>query len=252
MTEINPNIEWNPRLEMYFAQTGEKAQSLSWLHKNAQQRYSNMKNYTDLPVIVLGVLNGATSIGSQSLFGDAQFASVGIGIIALITAILSTISSYFKWAARAEAHRIASLQYSKLYRFLYVQCSLPREERMSPSELLKYTKDEYDRMSEIAPLIPPEVIAAFKSRFNKPEYASISKPEEANGLEAIIPYRPTEYPTHIMPQTIKEIKALTDRPGFIPSGVIVHEGPTEKPTLKIPPKVEKPEKQEEKPEPKSE
>jgi hypothetical protein len=249
MTEINPNIEWNPRLELYFAQTGEKAQSLSWLHKTAQQRYSNMKNYTDLPVIILGVLNGATSIGSQSLFGDSQFASVGIGIIALVTAILSTISSYFKWAARAEAHRIASLQYSKLYRFLYVQCSLPRNERMSPSELLKYTKDEYDRMSEIAPLLPPEVVDAFKSKFNKPEYASISKPEEANGLEAIIPYKPSEYPSHIMPQTVQELKALTDRQIFKPSEVIVHEGVTAKPTLKSPGNFEK---KEEKPEQKTE
>ena len=237
MTEINPNIEWNPRLELYFAQTGEKAQSLSWLHKTAQQRYSSFKNIIELPVVVLGVLNGATSIGSQSLFGDSQFASVGIGIIALLTAILSTIGSYFKWAARAEAHRITAIQYSKLYRFLYVQCSLPRNERMTPSDLLKHTKDEYDRMSEIAPLLPPEVVDAFKSRFNKPEYASISKPEEANGLEAIIPYKPSEYPSHIMPQTVQELKALTDRQIFKPSEVIVHEGVTEnhteKPTLKI-------------------
>lgn len=189
MAEINPNISWNTRLEAYFAQTGEKAHALAWLHKKSQERYSNMKNYTDLPVIVLGVLNGATSIGSTSLFGDSPYASVGVGIIALITAILSTISSYFKWAARAEAHKIASIQYSKLYRFLNVQCSLPRDERMKPSDLLKYTKDEYDRMVEIAPLVPPEIIAVFKYTFNKPKYKDISWPEETNGLEAITIYK---------------------------------------------------------------
>lgn len=204
MGEISPNIEWNPRLEQYFAQTGEKAQVLAWLHKKAQERYSNFRNVIELPVVILGVLNGATSIGSKSLFGDSQYASVGIGIIALITAILSTISSYFKWAARAEAHRISSLQYSKLFRFLCVQCSLPRQERMSPSELLKYTKDEYDRMGEIAPLVPQEIIDAFKSKFNKPEYKSISKPEEANGLEAIIPYNAHQIPTVIIPQVTNQ------------------------------------------------
>jgi hypothetical protein len=204
MGEISPNIEWNPRLEQYFAQTGEKAQALAWLHKKSQERYSNFRNVIELPVVILGVLNGATSIGSKSLFGDSQFASVGIGIIALITAILSTISSYFKWAARAEAHRISALQYSKLYRFLSVQCSLPRPERMSPSELLKYTKDEYDRMSEIAPLIPPEIVEAFKYKFNKPEYEAISKPEEANGLESIVPYNGIELPTVKIPQITQQ------------------------------------------------
>jgi hypothetical protein len=189
MTEIGADIEWNERLEHYFSGTGEKAHALSWLHKRAQERYARLRNWTDLPVVILGVLNGATSIGSQSLFGESPYAPVGIGIIALITAILSTVSSYFKWAARSESHRIASLSYSKLYRSLAVQCSLPRSERMSPSDLLKFTKDAIDRMAEVAPLIPPEVIAEFRAKFDKPEYKALSRPEEANGLEAIDVYK---------------------------------------------------------------
>ena len=203
MAELTTTIEWNCRLEKYFADTGEKAHALSWLHKRAQARYSALKNYSDLPVIILGVLNGSISIGSGSLFGDSPFASVGVGIIALITAILSTIASYFKWAARAEAHRIAALSYAKLYRFLAVQCSLPRHERQTPTDLLKYTKDAYDRMEEIAPLLPPEVVAAFKQKFDRPEYSDLSRPEDCNGLEHI-----EIYSTHeIMSPTRVDVNA---------------------------------------------
>jgi hypothetical protein len=216
MSEIATNIEWNSRLEKYFADTGEKAHGLSWLHKKSQERYSTLKNYTDLPVIILGVLNGSVSIGSSSLFGDSPYASVGVGIIALITAILSTVSSYFKWSARSESHRIASLQYSKLYRFLSVQCSLPRHERMTPTDLLKYTKDAYDRMSEVAPLIPPEVIADFRKRFDKPEFKDLSKPEETNGLEHIEIYGTTVpmSPTRTVPDLLSyaKAKANEDKP----------------------------------------
>lgn len=185
MTEINPEIDWNDRLEQFFAGTGEKAHALSWIHKRCEIKYNNLRNYTDLPVIVLGVLNGATSIGSQSLFNDSKMASVGVGLIALTTAIMSTISSYFGWAKRAEAHRISSLQYAKFYRFLNVQMSLPRADRMSPAELLKYTKDHYDRMADTSPALDIKVIAEFQKKFDKPEYANLSKPEEANGLEQI-------------------------------------------------------------------
>ena len=66
--------------------------------------------------------------------------------------------------------------------------SLPREERMTPKELLKYTKDAYDRLQEISPILPPEIISAFKREFNKPEYKDITLPEEANGLERIVVY----------------------------------------------------------------
>ena len=66
--------------------------------------------------------------------------------------------------------------------------SLPRQERMTPKELLKWTKDQYDRLQEISPIIPRELIEKFKKDFDKPEYANISRPEEANGLEQIIIY----------------------------------------------------------------
>lgn len=189
MTEIQANIEWNDRLEKYFADTGEKAHALSWLHKRAQERYAGMKTWIELPAIILGVLNGSISIGSTTLFGDTPYASVGVGMVALLTAILGAIGTYFKWSARAENHRVAALQYAKLYRFLSVQCALPRDERMTPSDLLKTTKDAYDQLAEIAPLIPPVVIEMFKKKFDQPKYGEISKPEECNGLEHIEVYR---------------------------------------------------------------
>ena len=180
---LDDKINWNVRLEEYFACTGEKANCLSWCHKRAEERYSASSIWIDLPVIILGVLNGATSIGSKSLFGDSQYASIGIGAVALITSILNTIGSYFSWSRRAEAHKISSLQYAKLYRFLSIEMSLPRHERMSPADLLKYVKEQYDRLSEISPLIPPQIVTLFKTHFK--DATDISKPDEVNGLEPI-------------------------------------------------------------------
>jgi hypothetical protein len=180
---LDDKINWNVRLEEYFASTGEKANCLSWCHKRAEERYSASSIWIDLPVIILGVLNGATSIGSKSLFGDSQYASIGIGAVALLTSILNTIGSYFSWSRRAEAHKISSLQYAKLYRYLSIEMSLPRHERMSPSDLLKYVKEQYDRLSEISPLIPPQIVTLFKTHFK--DATDISKPDEVNGLEAI-------------------------------------------------------------------
>lgn len=180
---ISPSINWNTRLEQYFQETGEKAHCYTWLHKKSEEKYSTKMIYIDLPCIILGVLNGATSIGSQSLFGDSHYASVAIGMVALFTSILNTIGSYFAWGRRAEAHKIASVQYSKLYRFLSIELSLPRHERMTPSDLLKYTKEQYDRLAENSPLIPPTIIGEFRKRFSKLE--NIAFPEETNGLHAI-------------------------------------------------------------------
>jgi hypothetical protein len=185
---LTTTIHWNHRLEEYFCHTGEKAHCYSWLHKKAEELYSNRTVVIDLPVIILSTLNGAVSVGSDSLFGGSQFASIGVGIVALLTAILSTIGSYFAWARRAEGHRISALNYAKLYRFLSIEMSLPREERMSPNDLLKYVKTEYDRLSEISPLVPPSIIDLFRARFSDAKYADISRPEDTNGLHPIVVY----------------------------------------------------------------
>ena len=191
MGETVINASWTTKLEEYFVDTAEQAYCFAWLHKQSESIYSSRTVIIDLPVIILGTLNGAVSVGSESLFGGSPYSSVGIGVIALITAILSTIGSYFAWARRAEGHRISSLNYSKLHRFLKIELSLPREERMTPADLLKYTKTEYDRLLEISPLVPAAVINDFKKRFNKPEYQAVSKPSELNGLEKVEIYKPS-------------------------------------------------------------
>jgi hypothetical protein len=179
-------------LEEFFAETGEKAHCYSWLHKRSEEIYSGRTIWIDLPVIILGTLNGAISVGSDSLFNGSSYSSVGVGIVALTTAILSTIGSYFAWARRAEGHRISSINYAKLYRFLSIEMSLPRKERMSPPDLLKYVKTEYDRLAEISPLIPPSVIGVFRQKFSEGKYAEIAKPEDTNGLSPIVVYKASD------------------------------------------------------------
>jgi hypothetical protein len=184
-----PFINWNSNLEEYFATTGEKAHCYSWLHKRAEEIYSARTTWIDIPVIILSSINAAVSVGSTSLFGNADTSSVGVGAVALLTAIMGVINSYFSWARRAEGHRISSLNYAKLYRFLSIEMSLPRNERMNPSDLLKYVRNEYDRLSEVSPLIPPQVIELFKQRFSNEKYENIAKPEESNGLHEIVIYK---------------------------------------------------------------
>ena len=218
MSEEERNITWGHRLEEYFAHTGEKAHCLSWLHGKAEELYSSRVGWIDLPVIILGTLNGAVSVGSDSLFGTAQYASVGVGVVALLTAILTTIGSYFAWAKRAEGHRISAINYGKLYRFLSVELSLPRAQRMTPSDLLKYVKTEYDRLTEISPLVPPSIIMLFKQRFGGEKYEDISKPEITNGLHAIEVYKPSD-----STPGLKSQESGAFRPEVkVDAGIIVH------------------------------
>jgi hypothetical protein len=189
-SEIAASISWTKRLEEYFASTGEKASGLAWVHKRGEAIYSNRRTYIDLPVIIGSGVIAFLNAGSSNLFADPKISSVALGVGSLFLGVLNSIGTYFGWAKRAEGHRISAIHYAKLYRFITIELSLPRSERMSPHDLLKYVKDQYDRLAEISPMVPEVVIHEFQRKFRNEK--QISKPEEANGLHKIDIYSDLE------------------------------------------------------------
>lgn len=235
--EISASISWTHRLEEYFASTGEKAAGLAWVHKRSEAIYSNRRTYIDLPVIIGSGVIAFLNAGSSSLFPDQRIASTALGVGSLFMGILNSFGTYFGWSKRAEGHRISAIHYAKLYRFITVELSLPRQERMSPHDLLKYVKDQYDRLAEISPMVPEIIIHEFQKKFKNQK--DISKPEEANGLHKIDIYREMEdedvlkeMPVLGTPSPVAKIRSFVDvsTPKDLP-----------KMTVRVPETVKKPE-----------
>jgi len=180
--EEQAEISWNPALERVIAEEGEKSSGLAWLHGRAETHYAILNTYIALPVICLSTLNGFVSGASSSLFTDPTSASLGVGGVSLLTALLSTIGQFFSWAKRTEAHRMSSIQYLKLSKFIGVEMSLPQKERMRAKDILKVVRDQSERLMEISPAIPDSLKNEFKHKFHDTKCAV---PEIANGLHKI-------------------------------------------------------------------
>ena len=187
MEDTTDKIRWNSQIERIIAEEGERALCYSWLHSKSEKLYSSYNNYITLPTIVLSTIAGTASIGSQVLFDDARASSVGIGAISLAVGIFNTISTHFGWAKRAEAHRLSGVNYSKIHRFIVIELSLPRDERMLAHDMLKVVREQLDRLQETSPQIPDSVIRIFKKTFGSTT-PDLSKPEITNGLDPIEVY----------------------------------------------------------------
>jgi len=180
------DIHWNEQLEQILSREGERALCYSWLHNKAQARVSRFDTNIALPVIVLSTIAGTGSIASESLFNGSQTASVIIGSISLTVGIMNTVSNYFSFAKRSEAHRISSLTYAKIHKFIVIELSLPRKERMKAKDMLKVIREQLERLSEISPQIPDAIIGIFNEKFH--DQKDVSKPEITNGLDPISVY----------------------------------------------------------------
>jgi hypothetical protein len=184
--QTDGEIHWNQQLEEILSQEGERALCFAWLHTKSQAMVSSYDTNIALPVIVLSTIAGTGSIASQSLFGQSQAASIVIGLISLSVGVMNTISNYFGFAKRSEAHKISAITYGKIHKFIVIELSLPRKERMKAKVMLKVIREQLERLSEISPQIPESVIKTFNAKFH--DTKEISKPEITNGLDPIIVY----------------------------------------------------------------
>jgi len=177
-------ISWNDALERLIAEEAERCIGLAWLHNECERVFSTRTTWIALPVIVLSTLNGFLSGSSQMIFSNATTSSIGIGGVSLFTGVLSTIGSYFAWAKRTEAHRISAIQYQKLSRFLSIEMTLPKKERIHAKDILKMMRDQVERLMEISPAIPEFILEKYKGRFKNIE--GVAHPEIIDGLHKVI------------------------------------------------------------------
>jgi hypothetical protein len=177
-------VEWSGGLEEVLRKEGEEAEGLFFLHNRSSVISTRNNDMINIPSIVLQTVTGFLSATG------GMVPPLALGAVSVFTGILSTILSYYKFSAKAEAHRMCAQLYLKIYKKIEIELSLPPEQRIPPLKLLEEIRDKLARVSEVAPDIPESIIADFKTRFKEGE---TKKPIIANGLDRILVYvRPTD------------------------------------------------------------
>lgn len=183
--QMSETVEYNDSLETILSKEAEKCLALRWSHDASQRWAASRNTYIMIPSIILSSLASAGSFGGADLLPFSGAEKV-IGFMSLFVATINTIGSYYGFSKRAEAHRVAALLYGRLHRFLTIQLSIPRDQRISAGELLKMVKEEVDRLNEISPQLPLDIVGRFKQQFHGTETAV---PEILNGLDKVTVYK---------------------------------------------------------------
>tara|TARA_R110000868_G_scaffold38213_1_gene133979 strand:- start:601 stop:1197 length:597 start_codon:yes stop_codon:yes gene_type:complete len=171
--------EWSPGLEEVLRKEGEEAESHFWLHNRSSVVSTRNNDMINIPSIVLQTLTGFLSATGGLV------PALVLGSISVFTGVLSTLLSYYKFSAKAEAHRMSAQLYLKIYKKIEIELSLPPDQRVAPLKLLEEVRDKLARVSEVAPDIPQIIIADYKKQFKN---GDTKKPIIANGLDKILVY----------------------------------------------------------------
>ena len=176
---LTDSIEWTYEHEQILVEWADKAMCYRWLHSKSNSMYSRLNAWYTIPVIVISTLTGTANFAQNRVPIDYQnyFAMV-VGGFNLLGGIISTIQQFLKITQLNEAHRVSSISWDKFYRNIKVELAKHPNERIHVTQVLKMSKEEFDRLMETSPNIPDKIINLFTSYFVDSEsFSSIIKPE---------------------------------------------------------------------------
>jgi len=183
-TLVKTTIDWSVEHEKILVEWADKAMCYRWLHSKSNGMYSSLNTWYTIPVIIISTLTGTANFAQQRVPPAYQgYFGMLVGTFNIIAGIITTIQQFLKITQLNEAHRVASIAWGKFYRNLKIELAKHPRERIDVQQMIKNSKEEYDRLMETSPNIPEKIINIFKKSFNKSlSFGKIFKPEICDGL----------------------------------------------------------------------
>lgn len=161
------NAEWNDQHEKILVEWADKAICYRWLHSKSRIKYNNKNTWFTIPVIIMSTLTGTANFAIDRIPVEYKgWYTIGVGSVNILAGILTTIQQFLKISELNEAHRISSISWDKFYRNIKLELAKSREERMPAFQMLKMSKEEFDRLMETSPPISESIIKHFNDTFS--------------------------------------------------------------------------------------
>lgn len=198
VNSIINNIKWSPEHENILVDWADQAMCYKWMHSRARIKYNKINTWFTIPVIVMSTLTGTANFAAEKVpTAYREYFSIGVGSVNILAGILTTIQQFLKITELNEAHRACTISWDKFYRNIKVELSKNTTERINPYQMIKISKEEFDRLIETSPTIPKKIVDDFKNTFSggkvkDPEnmtsqqrvYAAIKKPAICDYLQS--------------------------------------------------------------------
>jgi len=191
VSEINNLIEWTPEHEQILIEWADKAMCYRWLHSKANAMFSSLNAWYTIPVIVISTLTGTANFAQERVpFAYQGYFSMIVGGFNILAGIITTIQQFLKITQLNEAHRVSSIAWDKFYRNIKIELAKHPSERIDVRQMIKMSKEEFDRLMETSPNVPEKIIHNFKNNFiNQNIFDKIVKPEICDILIPTIEHR---------------------------------------------------------------
>lgn len=168
------SLTYSDEFETLLKEEAEKSESMSILHTKSYQKYNKFSVIVNVPVIALSAIIGFLS--PLDLFSKQM---IFLGALSIFVSILKTLDSYFDYTKKSECHRMTSLNYIRISKWIQLQLSLERNCRVNAKDLYDIISNDLQAIRESAPDITKDIIREYNIQYKDENTA---KPAICNGL----------------------------------------------------------------------
>ena len=174
MAEIVPLVEkdylWKKEQEHILKKWADKSLCFKMMHERAYKKYWCLNAWFNIPVIIISTITGTSNFASESFGNGLGYITFIIGGFNLFAGILATIGTYTGVAQKLEAHRFSSVAWDKFSRKLQIELLKSRSDRLNAKDFIKQSAEEYDRLIEMSPILPNDIIRWFTNMIETGEF----------------------------------------------------------------------------------
>ena len=158
---------WNSNMESLMKSWGEKAAGLRFMHSAAAGGWKSFSNHLTLTSIGVTTLASAVSLVAASI-DDQEAKNVVlyvVGAVGIGSSLLQSLKKFYNAEEKAAEHAAISKQFGSFYRYVTLQMTLSREDRLPSDQLSEYSLKEYERLQQDAPPLGGAPIKLYKDKF---------------------------------------------------------------------------------------
>jgi hypothetical protein len=156
------DYNWKDDQEDILKKWADKATCFKMMHERAYKKYWCMNAWFNIPVIIISTITGAGNFASNNFGSYSTMVTFIIGGSNIFAGMLATISTYIGAAQKLEGHRFSSIQWDKFTRKVQIELAKTRDCRIKAKVFIKQCAEEYDRLIEMSPILPNDIITWFK------------------------------------------------------------------------------------------
>ena len=156
---IEKDYAWKNEQETILKKWADKALCFKLMHERAYKRFWCLNAWFNIPVIIISTLTGTGNFASTSI--NSPNFIFALGALNISAGILATVATYTGVAQKLEAHRFSSTHWDKFSRKLQIELAKSRTDRVKAKEFIKQAAEDYDRLIEMSPILPNDIIRWF-------------------------------------------------------------------------------------------